>query len=65
MFHFLCVRFSGQGIVFTVDEITGALLVSHRLSLSSCDFPGKQASHYTGAWVMKRLWVSGKQINFV
>ncbi|XP_072019324.1 guanine nucleotide exchange factor subunit RIC1-like [Amphiura filiformis] len=36
---------NGQGIVFTVDEITGALLVSHRLSLSSCDFPdGCQAA---------------------
>lgn len=36
---------NGQGIVFAVDEITGALLVSHRLTLSTSDFPeGCQAA---------------------
>ncbi|XP_071838357.1 guanine nucleotide exchange factor subunit RIC1-like isoform X2 [Apostichopus japonicus] len=30
---------NGQGIVYTVDEVTGALLVSHRLTLSTSDFP--------------------------
>ncbi|XP_071485057.1 guanine nucleotide exchange factor subunit RIC1-like [Diadema antillarum] len=36
---------NGQGIVFAVDEITGAMLVSHRLTLSTSDFPdGCQAA---------------------
>ncbi|XP_038068678.1 guanine nucleotide exchange factor subunit RIC1-like [Patiria miniata] len=36
---------NGQGVVFTVDEVTGALLLSHRLTLSSSDFPdGCQAA---------------------
>ncbi|XP_070563112.1 guanine nucleotide exchange factor subunit RIC1-like isoform X2 [Ptychodera flava] len=30
---------NGQGIVYTVDEITGSLLVSHRLALSNTDYP--------------------------
>ncbi|KAJ8040207.1 RAB6A-GEF complex partner protein 1 [Holothuria leucospilota] len=30
---------NGQGIVFTVDEITGALLLSHQLTLSTSDYP--------------------------
>ncbi|XP_077981374.1 guanine nucleotide exchange factor subunit RIC1-like [Glandiceps talaboti] len=38
---------NGQGIVYTVDEITGSLLVSHRLALSSTDYP--DASNAAGA----------------
>ena len=34
---------SGEGIVFTLDELTGALVVSHKLIVSSRDFPG---THY-------------------
>ena len=33
--------FSGEGIVYHLDELTGALLVSHKLAVSSKDFPGK------------------------
>ena len=32
---------SGEGMVFTLDELTGALVVSHRLVVSSRDFPGE------------------------
>lgn len=32
--------FSSQGVVYTVDEATGGLEVSHRLVLSSRDFAG-------------------------
>nr|XP_006817611.1 PREDICTED: protein RIC1 homolog [Saccoglossus kowalevskii] len=30
---------NGQGIVYSVDEVTGSLLVSHRLALSNTDYP--------------------------
>ena len=33
--------FSGEGIVFSLDEMTGAMQVSHKCVVSSKDFPGK------------------------
>jgi hypothetical protein len=32
---------SGEGVVYHLDELTGALVVSHRLVVSSKEFPGK------------------------
>ena len=32
--------FRGDGVVYHLDELTGALQVSHRLAVSSKDFPG-------------------------
>ena len=32
---------SGEGIVYHLDELTGALVISHKLVVSSKDFPGK------------------------
>lgn len=34
------MSFSAQGVVFCVDDITGALQSTHQLILSSKDFPG-------------------------
>lgn len=39
MVFFLC--FSGEGVVYHLDEAVGALEVSHKLIISSKDFPGK------------------------
>ncbi|XP_033223995.1 guanine nucleotide exchange factor subunit Rich isoform X2 [Belonocnema kinseyi] len=36
-----CGRRNSEGVVYYVDETTGALEVSHSLSLSSKDYPGK------------------------
>ena len=32
---------SGEGLVYHADETTGALQVSHKLIVSSKDFPGE------------------------
>ena len=31
---------SGEGLVYNLDELTGALVVSHKLAVSSKDYPG-------------------------
>ena len=36
-----CYFCSSEGVVYAIDEITGALQVSHRLNISSKDYPGK------------------------
>ncbi len=41
LFFFSVSVHSGEGMVFTLDELTGALVVSHRLVVSSRDFPGE------------------------
>lgn len=33
--------FSGEGVVCHLDELTGALVLSHRLVISSKDYPGE------------------------
>ncbi|XP_013407525.1 RAB6A-GEF complex partner protein 1 [Lingula anatina] len=38
---------NGEGMVYSIDEITGALQVSHRLAVSSKDYP--DASHVVGS----------------
>ena len=35
----LCSSGSGEGVVYHLDEITGALVISHKLVVSSKDFP--------------------------
>ncbi len=32
---------SGEGLVYNLDELTGALVVSHKLAVSSKDYPGR------------------------
>ena len=32
---------SSEGIVYNVDEMTGGLVISHRLRLPTRDYPGK------------------------
>jgi len=38
----VCVRvhYSGEGTVYHLDEMTGALVISHTLVISSKDYPG-------------------------
>ena len=43
MCYFCC---SGKGKVFNLDEITGALTLSHELKVSSKDYPGQCSLHY-------------------
>jgi len=38
--HLLCVCCSGEGTVYHLDEMTGALVISHTLVISSKDYPG-------------------------
>jgi len=35
-----CVICSGEGTVYHLDEMTGALVISHTLVISSKDYPG-------------------------
>ena len=37
----ICLKFySSEGIVYNVDEMTGGLVISHRLRLPTRDYPG-------------------------
>lgn len=36
----VCVNYSGEGTVYHLDEMTGALVISHTLVISSKDYPG-------------------------
>lgn len=35
-----CLCCSGEGTVYHLDEMTGALVISHTLVISSKDYPG-------------------------
>ena len=43
----VCVCYSGEGTVYHLDEMTGALVISHTLVISSKDYPGMMSIHYT------------------
>lgn len=47
----VCVSYSGEGTVYHLDEMTGALVISHTLVISSKDYPGVLSDdvlfHYT------------------
>ena len=38
---YLTFFYSSEGIVYNVDEMTGGLVISHRLRLPTRDYPGK------------------------
>ena len=47
MFYSKLLFSSSEGVVYAIDEITGALQVSHRLNISSKDYPGKVSHNHT------------------
>ena len=59
--YFVCFTCSGEGIVFTLDELTGALVVSHKLIVSSRDFPG---THCDFISAFERDILNGKLLNW-
>ena len=53
MFNEYIFLFSGESLVYGFDDLTGSLQLSHKLVLSSKDYPGilvKYCQHFKGAF---------------
>lgn len=50
IFQFFSIYFSSQAAVYTIDDLTGGLELSHTIELSAKDFPGSPGSVREMKW---------------